>query len=373
MADNVVVSAGTGTTIAADEVSDGTLGSCKVQYVKIMDGTLDGTNKAAVGANGLAVAVASGGIASGAVASGAIASGAIASGAVASGAIAAGAIAAGATSIAENEDVASADGDRGVKIMFKRLDTPANASGTDGDYEQPQMSAGRVWTSTVVTGTVAVTQSGTWDEVGINDSGNSITVDNGGTFAVQVDGSALTALQKIDDPVLVDDAAFTPATSSVMMAGFEADEGSTDSVDEGDAGAARMTLDRKIITTPQPHTAGGLSLFRSLDLDETEEEVKGTAGCLYKLRITNFSTSIRYVKLYNATAASVSVGTTTPVDTIPVPGATSATQPTVITENYGGLGLTLDTAICLAATTALADNDTGAPSANDVVVSAYYK
>lgn len=36
--------------------------------------------------------------------------------------------------------------------------------------------------------TVAVTQSGTWDEVGINDSGNSITVDNGGTFAVQAAG-----------------------------------------------------------------------------------------------------------------------------------------------------------------------------------------
>ncbi len=32
-------------------------------------------------------------------------------------------------------------------------------------------------TSTTVTGTVAVTQSGTWDEVGINDSGNSLTVD----------------------------------------------------------------------------------------------------------------------------------------------------------------------------------------------------
>lgn len=40
-------------------------------------------------------------------------------------------------------------------------------------------------TSTTITGTVAVTQSGTWDEVGINDSGNSITVDNNGTFAVQ--------------------------------------------------------------------------------------------------------------------------------------------------------------------------------------------
>lgn len=36
--------------------------------------------------------------------------------------------------------------------------------------------------STTITGTVAVTQSGTWDEIGINDSGNSITVD--GTVAV---------------------------------------------------------------------------------------------------------------------------------------------------------------------------------------------
>ena len=91
--------------MAADEVVDGTLGTVKVQFVKIMDGTLDGTTKALVGANGLAVSVVSGGIASGAVASGAVASGAfasgaIASGAIASGAIAAGAIAAGATSIA---------------------------------------------------------------------------------------------------------------------------------------------------------------------------------------------------------------------------------------------------------------------------------
>ncbi len=57
MADNVVVSAGTGTTVAADEVVDGTLGTVKVQFMKIMDGTLDGTTKAAVGANGLAVDV----------------------------------------------------------------------------------------------------------------------------------------------------------------------------------------------------------------------------------------------------------------------------------------------------------------------------
>lgn len=57
MADNVAITAGSGTTVAADEVVDGTLGTVKVQYVKIMDGTLDGTTKAAVGANGVAVNV----------------------------------------------------------------------------------------------------------------------------------------------------------------------------------------------------------------------------------------------------------------------------------------------------------------------------
>lgn len=36
---------------------------------------------------------------------------------------------------------------------------------------------------------VAVTQSGTWDEVGINDSGNSITVDDGGTTLSIDDGA----------------------------------------------------------------------------------------------------------------------------------------------------------------------------------------
>jgi hypothetical protein len=48
VADNVTITAGTGTTIAADEVVDATLGTVKAQYVKIMDGTLGGTNKVTV-------------------------------------------------------------------------------------------------------------------------------------------------------------------------------------------------------------------------------------------------------------------------------------------------------------------------------------
>lgn len=260
-------------------------------------------------------------------------------------------------------------------------------------------------TSTTITGTVAVTQSGTWDEVGINDSGNSITVDapvgtpafvrlsdgaaaittlpvslasvpshavtNAGTFAVQVDGSALTALQLIDDSIFTDDAAFTPGTSKVSIAGFQADETSTDSVDEGDAGAARMTLDRKQIVTTHPHTAGGLSIFKSLDIDETEEEVKATAGQVYGWSITNFATAVRHIKFYNATAANTTVGTTTPVMTISVPG--NATDDTQSVMNFGGMGVEFTTAISVAATTGLADNDTGAPGASDVSIMVFYK
>jgi hypothetical protein len=66
-----------------------------------------------------------------------------------------------------------------------------------------------------------------------------------GTFAVQESGAALTALQLIDDAVFADDAAFTPATSKVGAVGMLADETATDSVDEGDIGIPRMTLDRK--------------------------------------------------------------------------------------------------------------------------------
>lgn len=51
MSDNVVLPAASG-TVAADEVTDTTLGTVKVQYVKLMDGTLDGTSKTFLNTSG---------------------------------------------------------------------------------------------------------------------------------------------------------------------------------------------------------------------------------------------------------------------------------------------------------------------------------
>lgn len=168
---------------------------------------------------------------------------------------------------------------------------------------------------------------------------------------------------------LVDDAAFTPATSEVLPIGFFADEIATDSVDEGDAGAARMTLDRKQIVTPYVHAAaGGAEPYKNIDVDETEDDIKTSAGKLYWLHVMNLhASSNRFLKVYNNVAASVTVGTTVPDLTFPIPPNTAG-----FTLNFGTQGLQFSTGICIAATTGLADNDAGAPGANEVVVNAGY-
>lgn len=204
----------------------------------------------------------------------------------------------------------------------------------------------------------------------VADAGGSLTVDNGGTFATQENGAALTALQLIDDMIFTDDAAFTPGTSKGAAVGAQADETSTDSIDEGDFGVMRMTLDRKLIVQAQPHTKGGLLIYRSLDLDETEEDIKTSAGQLYGMWVTNRATSARYIKFYNATAANVTVGTTTPVITYEIPANSTDHISAVV---MSAMGIEFDTAISFAATTGFADNDTGAPGTNDIIINVFYK
>lgn len=114
----------------------------------------------------------------------------------------------------------------------------------------------------------------------------------------------------------------------------------------------------------------GLTIFRSIDLDESEEEVKATAGTVYGVWVSNMATSTRFLKFYNATAANVTVGSTTPVITLAIPGNTSDDVSAVLAA--GGHGIKFDTAICAAATTGIADNDTGAPGANEVICNVFY-
>jgi hypothetical protein len=189
---------------------------------------------------------------------------------------------------------------------------------------------------------------------------------------IPITGAALTALQLIDDTIIADDAAFTVGTTKVSVAGYIVDETATDSADEGDAVAARATADRKQIVTNYAHaTAGGATPYYNLDVDETEDEIKASAGKLFWIHVMNLSASVRYIKFYNATAANVTVGTTTPVLSFPVP-TMADTNGAGFTIHFGDIGVQFSTAITVAATTGLADNSTGAPGANEVVLNAGY-
>ena len=92
MADTVPITAGSGTTIATDDISNTNL---HYQRVKVTDGTADSEVHLKVVA----------------------------------------------------EDAAHTSGDTGLVAMAVRGDTPANLSGTTGDYEPLQVSNGALWVS----------------------------------------------------------------------------------------------------------------------------------------------------------------------------------------------------------------------------------
>lgn len=117
-------------------------------------------------------------------------------------------------------------------------------------------------------------------------------------------------------------------------------------------------------------TTGGLTIFRSLDIDESEEEVKATAGQVFTITAFNTTVAPLYLKFYNATAASVTVGSTTPVLTFLVPGNADSDGAGFVHSTE--IGYAFGTAITVACTTAIADADTGAPGANACLVNIGY-
>ena len=107
------------------------------------------------------------------------------------------------------------------------------------------------------------------------------------------------------------------------------------------------------------------SSFLSIDLDETEEAVKASAGFVTGYFVRNRSAGELFVKLYNDTVGNVEVGTTTPKLVFPIPAGQGANNQVPMVE--------FDQAITAACTTGVAHDNTGAPGANECVVDIYYK
>jgi hypothetical protein len=97
---------------------------------------------------------------------------------------------------------------------------------------------------------------------------------------------------------IADDAAFTVATTKVLPVGFLADDASADVADEGDAVAARVTLDRKQVMVLGE---SGANLVRGggSKTDTTDQSIMGAVASKYNY--------LHWVSVYNTGPTNVGV------------------------------------------------------------------
>lgn len=108
-----------------------------------------------------------------------------------------------------------------------------------------------------------------------------------------------------------------------------------------------------------------MSIKRDLNVGTTGVSALGQGGRILWYYFYNNATSVRFLKFYDKATAPV-VGTDTPILTIPLPPTGGANCPQVndlIFANGIGYG----------ATQLVADADTTAPAANDVVINFIYR
>ena len=149
------------------------------------------------------------------------------------------------------EDVATANPIVGTATLMERDDALTTVTPAEADWIGMRGTAeGALWTQDFNSDAILADTTAIKTAVETLDnaiSGSEMQVDivsanvtNAGTFAVQVDGSALTALQLIDNIVSVDDAAFSLGSGSgVMMMGFAG----TQSVNANDSAALACDTD----------------------------------------------------------------------------------------------------------------------------------
>ena len=251
----------------------------------------------------------------------------------------------------------------------------------------------------------------------VSDDGGSLTVDNGGTFAVQ------------DSQKVADNAGFTDGSTPVQPVGFIFDEAAGTALTENDAAAARvdskraqvlviedettrgrratvtagnaLKVDGSAATQPvsgtvtanagtgtlavslaslpalatgtntvgnvglAPRTSGGLTISRTLSAASTNAtSVKASAGQLYGWYLYNANAAVRYLKFYNK-ASAPTVGSDTPVMTIPIPAGAAANV-------EFSQGIAFGTGLAFALTTGVADSDTAAVAANEIILNLLY-
>lgn len=259
------------------------------------------------------------------------------------------------------QDVAATDPATAATTLLVRDDALSTQETTDGDWTVPRANArGAQWVEIDPTTPVTV-------DLGAN---NDVTA----TLAAETTKVIGTVNVAAAQTIAVTNAG-TFATQATLQAGTNAigKLSANSGVDIGDVDVTSIAAGANVIGDvglSGARTSGGTTLYKNIDVDETEDQIKATAGQIYWIHAMNLSATKKYLKIYNATAATVVVGTTVPDMTLPLPtqGDTNGAGFTLSIPN----GIAFGTAITIAATTGIADADSGAPGANEVVVNIGY-
>ena len=311
------------------------------------------------------------------------------------------------SSVVKTEDVGASAGDQGIAILAVRRDADTSLVGSTNDYANLQVD---------VDGAL---------KVEIFDGGDSHTVDNAGTFPIQVvdtsfavgDGNALGegVLVQGDDgtdrkninvdattgdvqvdvtntvtvaahavtnagtfPVQIVDTSFAVADGNALGEGVlvQGDDGtdrkninvdaSTGDVQVDVTNTVTVDLGSNNDVTVSAASTGGMSFdMLALAAEDNDKVIKGSAGTLYYISVQSLDATPVYLKLFNAT--SITAGTTSANLQFMCPANATAANGAGIVLSFSP-GIQFGTGIvALIATGVALDNNT-AVSANEVVV-----
>lgn len=150
-----------------------------------------------------------------------------------------------------SEDVATPSTISGKATLIERDDVLTTVTPVEGDWIGLRGTAeGALWTQDFNSDAILTAAQAVQTAVEGTLTVGSHNVTNAGTFAVQINGSALTALQLIDDVVYVDDADWTDGSSKHALVGGLY-QSSPQTVTDGDVAPFNITANGALHTAVQ--------------------------------------------------------------------------------------------------------------------------
>ena len=209
----------------------------------------------------------------------------------------------------------------------------------------------------------------TWDRCTKATAGNGavdtatqrVTIANDSTGNLATIGTSVTPGTSAAHLGKAEDGAHTTGDTGVMLLGVRAASPTDRSAGptDGDYEPLGINAAGAVWTTPTPTTAGGLTTHYLTSAASTNStNVKNAAGQVYLIRAVNTTSTLYYLRMYNASAAPTCSSATNFVETIPIPASASGAG--IVIPQYMGQTYATGISYCLTGGGSSTDNTNAA-------------